>query len=55
MARKPNYNFEKRRKEQARKERQEEKRTRKREGNAQSDDVDAPAATPNSPADAPAQ
>ena len=31
MPKKPNYNFEKRRKEMARKEKQEEKRTRKRE------------------------
>lgn len=31
MPKKPNYNFEKRRKELARKEKQEEKRTRKRE------------------------
>jgi hypothetical protein len=45
MARKPNYNFEKRRKEQARKERQEEKRTRKREGTAQPDDAPASDAT----------
>src|SRR5919202_851330 len=32
MSRRPNYNFEKRRKELARKQRQEEKRARKREG-----------------------
>ena len=52
MARKPNYNFEKRRKEQARKEKQEEKRNRKRESNAQSDqDIlpSAPAGAPESP------
>jgi hypothetical protein len=52
MARKPNYNFEKQRKEQARKARQEEKRTRKREGNVRSDDAlppSAPTGTPDSP------
>ena len=32
MPRKPNYNFEKRRKEEARKQKQEEKRARKHEG-----------------------
>jgi len=42
MARKPNYNFEKRRKEQARKQRQEEKRTRRREANTESDDAPVP-------------
>ena len=37
MARKPNYNFEKRRKEQARKQKQEEKRARKQEDEKLSD------------------
>jgi hypothetical protein len=58
MARKPNYNFEKQRKEQARKQRQEEKRTRKREGNTRSDDTHrplGPAGTPDSPPTAPAE
>jgi hypothetical protein len=58
MARKPNYNFEKRRKEEARKQRQEEKRTRKREGNLRSDDTQAPsppAGTPDSSPAAPAE
>ena len=57
MARKPNYGWEKRRKEQARKQRQEEKRTRKREGNTRSDAAPAPldpTGTPDSPA-APAE
>jgi hypothetical protein len=58
MARKPNYNFEKRRKEQARKARQEEKRTRKREDNAPPDGGVAPStptATPDAPPVLPAE
>jgi len=49
MARKPNYNFEKRRKEQERKQRQEEKRSRKRETNARSDDASEPPTPPVGP------
>jgi hypothetical protein len=58
MARKPNYNFEKRRKEQERKQRQEEKRTRKREGNARPDEELAPsppAGTPGLPPASPTE
>jgi hypothetical protein len=58
MARKPNYNFEKRRKEQARKQRQEEKRARKREGNGRPDEELAPSpptGTPDSLPAAPAE
>jgi hypothetical protein len=42
MPKKPNYNFEKRQKELARKQKQEEKRTRRRE------EAELPAATPPS-------
>ncbi|HTK49516.1 MAG TPA: hypothetical protein VL328_16165 [Gemmatimonadaceae bacterium] len=45
MPKKPNYNFEKRQKELARKQKQEEKRTRKRE------DDQRPDASPGSPSD----
>jgi hypothetical protein len=52
MARKPNYNFEKRRKEQARKARQEEKRTRKRDDSVRPEDGQAPS-TPSATHDPP--
>lgn len=55
MARKPNYNFEKRRKEQARKEKQEEKRNRKRESNAQSDEITLPSTPTGAPDSPPAE
>jgi len=58
MARKPNYNFEKRRKEQERKQRQEEKRARKREGNGRLDDPlepSAPTGIPDSPPASPTE
>jgi hypothetical protein len=61
MARKPNYDFEKRRKELARKQRQEEKRTRKREGNTNTGSDDAARSpstltgTPDTPPAAPAE
>jgi hypothetical protein len=45
MPKKPNYNFEKRRKEMARKEKQEEKRARKRE--AEELEKPAPSAVPD--------
>ena len=50
MPRKPNYDFEKRRKEIARKQKQEEKRTRKREQEEPSDTPPTP--EPDAPRDA---
>ena len=58
MPRRPNYDFEKRRKELARKQRQEEKRIRKRQETTPSGDAPAPldpSATPDSPPGAPAE
>jgi hypothetical protein len=51
MPKKPNYNFEKRRKEMARKEKQEEKRARKRE--AEELEKPAPSAVPDEVANPP--
>jgi hypothetical protein len=48
LARKPNYNFEKNRKEQARKKKQEEKLRRKRE-NAERESSESPADGPTQP------
>lgn len=51
MPKKPNYNFEKRQKEIARKQKQEEKRARKREDEQRSDATPEPVSeTPSAPA-----
>ena len=53
MPKKPNYNFEKRRKEMARKEKQEEKRARKREAEAEELRQPDPGAAPEETANPP--
>lgn len=50
---KPNYNFEKRQREIAKKKKQDEKLARKREKNAAADGDDATGAQPGSPPDSP--